>query len=379
MNSVEAVMGNRHVRLHWARESDYGMGSGGDNAEAPTQDNSKSVHQTQKSGPFPIRGGRGRGRRGRGRGDSINIGGTSRADFAAQQGEMDEDAAREDAEKTDEEKKAAEKAAEEVNARKRKEVLAVREEQKKQKLEREKEETEEKKKKLVEVMRKIEQLESEKDTLSTEEKKKQVQELKAAAAKLNASLSAPKQVESNSHAKLDALQAQLSAIKKEVKDLGYDPSFPESRRGGYRGSFRARGPPHRYRPVFRGRSRGRGFPAPFPRGHMSLDLRPKELMMEGISDDSVATKTKIRGAFPNIETIEKGNDGFLVVKFQNHHAAESALKMGASQFGDGVSLKWSTVKSSKDMKKREDEGADGGTNQEAGDDGEEIEVDYEEE
>mmetsp|Transcript_9673 Transcript_9673/g.29392 ORF Transcript_9673/g.29392 Transcript_9673/m.29392 type:complete len:785 (+) Transcript_9673:234-2588(+) len=376
MNSVEAVMGNRHVRLHWARESDYGAGPGGDNQETPMQDNSKSVHQTQKPVPFPGRGGRGRGRRGRGRGDPMNTGGASRADFTAQQGEGDEEATREDAEKAEEEKKAAEKAAEEVNARKRKEVLAVREEQKKQKLEREKEETEEKKRKLAEVMRKIEQLESEKDTMSAEEKKKQMQELKADAVKLNASLSAPKTAESNSNAKLDALQAQLSAIKKEVKDLGYDP---DTRRGGYRGGFRARGPPHRYRPGFRGRGRGRGFPAPFPRGNMSLDLRPKELLMEGIADDSSTMKAKIRGAFPSIETIEKGDDGLLHMKFQNHNAAEAALKTGASQFGEGVSLKWSTSKSPKNLKKQDEEGGEIGANQEAGGDGEEIEVDYEEE
>lgn len=77
MNSVEAVMGNRHVRLNWARDSDYSFTPNFDVSD-PNQgnvDQSKGFNAVQPKGSqFPTRGGRGRGRRGRGRGEPTNTG-----------------------------------------------------------------------------------------------------------------------------------------------------------------------------------------------------------------------------------------------------------------------------------------------------------------
>lgn len=44
--------------------------------------------------------------------------------------------------------------------------------------------------------------------------------------------------------------------------------------------------------------------------------------------------------FQNVETIEKGEDDLLHVKFQSRTAAETAMKQGASQLGSEVSLRW---------------------------------------
>ncbi|KAJ8906215.1 hypothetical protein NDN08_002709 [Rhodosorus marinus] len=385
MDSVEAVMGNRHVRLHWARDGDY-------NAQNPAE----GMPQNQGAdSQRPFDGGmrgRGRGRRGRGRGDAFVYGGPKRADYhmeheggEAVAGDTGGDGAQQN-EANPEANEAPKESPEEVNARKRKELLAVREEQKKRKVEKEKVDSDNKKRLVIEQMKKIQLLENGKETMTPEEKKKVVEELKQIAASLETQNSKPKPQRAQG-SNLDALEAKLTALKREAEDLGIDPSVTSTstHRGG-RGKFRGRGSSYPYRGGFRGRGRGRGFhAAPFAPGNMSLDLRPRELLIQGVGEDSGASRTRIRGGFQNVETIEPAGDGAFMIKFQSRAAAEAAMKQGPAQLGTDVSLTWPGGKESEgDLPEdaAEKDAEDGNLQQYAAagvNESEEIQVDYEEE
>lgn len=73
---------------------------------------------------------------------------------------------------------------------------------------------------------------AEKDTMSPETRRQHLQELKTVAEKLQPTKLSTKHSQistSGSGSKLDALQAKLSALKKEAKDLGIDSNFTPGR------------------------------------------------------------------------------------------------------------------------------------------------------
>lgn len=121
-----------------------------------------------------------------------------------------------------------------------------------------------------------------------------------------------------------ALEAQLAALKAEASQLGVQVSEaqPSVRgRGGYRGRGIVRGAP------FRGRGRG-GYGAPRP---MSLDNRPKSILVSEISPEKTESFRQFLFSIGDFESIEDRGADTKAINFKDRKTAE---KFFASASGD---------------------------------------------
>lgn len=121
----------------------------------------------------------------------------------------------------------------------------------------------------------------------------------------------------------EELKAVLDKLKAEAASLGIDA--PDASYGGssyrpYRGRGRGRG-----RVPFRGAMRG----GP-PRGSMKLDLRPKKLLIKGVSTDAVQAVREWYETTGQVESVDPTDTGDIVVSFRSRAAAEQGLVKGSS-------------------------------------------------
>ncbi|TFY59515.1 hypothetical protein EVJ58_g5728 [Rhodofomes roseus] len=123
----------------------------------------------------------------------------------------------------------------------------------------------------------------------------------------------------------EELKATLAKLKAEAASLGLSDAAESSYSGSayrpYRGRARGR--------VLRGGYRGamRGGP---PRGSMKLDLRPKKLLLKGISGDSVQAVRDWYEPGGQVDSVDTTDDGDAIVSFKSRAAAEQALAKGTS-------------------------------------------------
>ncbi|KAH9937502.1 uncharacterized protein B0H18DRAFT_970925 [Fomitopsis serialis] len=134
----------------------------------------------------------------------------------------------------------------------------------------------------------------------------------------------------------EELKAMLAKLKAEAASLGLsdaaEGTYPSSTHRPYRGRARGR--------VLRGGYRGamRGGP---PRGSMKLDLRPKKLLLKGISGDNVQAVRDWYEPGGQVESVDTTDDGDTIVGFKSRMAAEQALSKGTSISTIGqVQISW---------------------------------------
>ncbi|KAF9073733.1 hypothetical protein BDP27DRAFT_1318062 [Rhodocollybia butyracea] len=121
------------------------------------------------------------------------------------------------------------------------------------------------------------------------------------------------------------LQVKLARLKAEAASLGisddpHTPSYSAAPYRGYRG--RGRGSRGTY---FRGGPRG----GP-PRTHMSLDNRPKKLLVKGASSETEQALRDWYETTGQMESVTQTDSGDMIVSFRTRPAAEQGLAKGTS-------------------------------------------------
>ncbi|PCH33451.1 hypothetical protein WOLCODRAFT_135145 [Wolfiporia cocos MD-104 SS10] len=121
----------------------------------------------------------------------------------------------------------------------------------------------------------------------------------------------------------EELKATLARLKAEAASLGITDGLeaPYASSTTYR-PYRGRG---RGRGTFRGAMRG----GP-PRGSMKLDLRPKKLLLKGVSGDAVQSVRDWYETTGQVDSVETSEDGDVIVGFKSRSAAEQGLAKGVN-------------------------------------------------
>ncbi|KAJ3842957.1 hypothetical protein F5878DRAFT_340864 [Lentinula raphanica] len=136
----------------------------------------------------------------------------------------------------------------------------------------------------------------------------------------------------------EQLKAKLERLKAEAASLGIsdDPnsSYQSAPHRGFRG--RGRGTRGSY---FRGGPRG----GP-PRTNMSLDNRPKKLLVKGVGSENEQALRDWYETTGQLESVTQTGDGDMIVSFRTRPAAEQGLAKGTSIPMVGtVQLSWFTA------------------------------------
>ncbi|KAF5337396.1 hypothetical protein D9611_003255 [Ephemerocybe angulata] len=140
----------------------------------------------------------------------------------------------------------------------------------------------------------------------------------------------------------DQLKAKLEKLKAEAASLGITDGGAElPYGGGYRGGYRGRA---RGRGFYRGGPALRGGP---PRGSLKLDNRPKKLVVKGVpGEEGLRAVKEWYESTGQVDSVENGDDGDVVVSFKSRAAAELALAKGSVLPSVGkVPITWYTAKS----------------------------------
>ncbi|KXN84792.1 hypothetical protein AN958_12086 [Leucoagaricus sp. SymC.cos] len=141
------------------------------------------------------------------------------------------------------------------------------------------------------------------------------------------------------------LKAKLEKLKAEAASLGLSTEAPS-------GDWNAGAPS--YRGSYRGRARGgRGYLRGAPRGggaarfNMSLDNRPKKLLVKGAKSEQMQAVKDWYETTGQLDTVEPQKNGDLIVSFKTRAAAEQGLAKGNNVSTVGsVQLSWYSAKPS---------------------------------
>ncbi|KAJ3571341.1 hypothetical protein NP233_g3810 [Leucocoprinus birnbaumii] len=154
--------------------------------------------------------------------------------------------------------------------------------------------------------------------------------------------SAPAVAASEKQETAEELKAKLEKLKAEAASLGLDTGATSgdwhggvpSYRGGYRGRARGRG-------FFRGAPRG----GAAPRFNMTLDNRPKKIVLKGAKSEQIQAVKDWYETTGQLESVESLESGDIIVSFKTRAGAEQGLAKGQDIATVGrVPLTWYTGK-----------------------------------
>ncbi|KAF5355944.1 hypothetical protein D9756_004266 [Leucocoprinus leucothites] len=189
------------------------------------------------------------------------------------------------------------------------------------------------------------QTSSQKPTPAVNDKEKELEKLDKEL-ELHGASAAPPPATSSTEKQETAedLKAKLEKLKAEAASLGLDT-------GATSGDWHASAPS--YRGGYRGRARGRGYFRGAPRGgaaprfNMTLDNRPKKLVLKGAKSEHIQAVKDWYETTGQLDSVVSQDDGDIVVSFKTRAGAEQGLTMGHDISTVGrVQLSWYTGKPS---------------------------------